>query len=155
MNQFKPYQIVVVVNDGYVHFGQVMSYVTPESTVMVRRVPGHPGTLEEMPTTKLREIHDRPAQYRWVHYALVSGRGSFPVDMLRYDHAAPVNFRIDETHGLGSTHKAVVDPAMGFEGLMIAALSKNRLPSWTPARWSSFLWGIKPFRTVDLRTDEI
>lgn len=148
--KFAPYQLVeVTVQDhnaegGRRRFvGEVMSFVTPEDTIMVRRIPGHPGTLEELPITQLA-IPSR--KYRYVHYAVVKGNGSFPVDMLRYDSCVPVNFTLEEAY---SGMKAKLDPATSAPGddLVVADVSEHRLPRFTKERWRSFLWFVKELRT--------
>src|SRR5690606_17606320 len=119
----------------------------PEQTIMVRRVPGFPGTLEELPISAL-EHHVRG--YRYVHYAVVSGFGSFPEDMLRYDRAAPVNFKLVGRHELSGGVEAVrFSVAMG-ERLWIAKASSIYSPDWTYERWASFLWCCKHQHTERL-----
>lgn len=183
-HKLKPHQLVVVKKDGYHYFGEVMSHPIPVDsarpgtgpdntvvdiamatkegmTVMVRRVPGFPGTLEEMPVSIIQEQARDARRMNWVHYAQIlpptpatrrpSGSlrthlGSFPTDMLRYDFAAPVNFKIEPTV---TGDQAVVLPGFeGFEGLWIASMSTRRMPSWTPDRWRSFGWTIQPTKTL-------
>ena len=145
---FKPYQLVTVQADGYRYNGEVMSYETPDHTAMVRRVPGYPGTLEEQPVSKLSVLEEKPKN-RYVHYAIIDGRGGFPVDMLRYDWAVPVNFKLIERNKqyLSGWLDPEVDESFGLNGLWIAHLSDKSKPNWTSARWSSFLWGIKHERS--------
>src|SRR5512146_3316954 len=89
-------------HDYYTYIGELVSRPVPGTpqTIMVRRVPGHPGTMEEMPVDRLFPLTSKG--FHWVHYAAVApipgwlSRSQFPVDMLRYDSAAPVNFRIIE-----------------------------------------------------------
>jgi hypothetical protein len=120
--------------EGYAFIGEVMSFPTPERTAMVRRVPGHPGTLVELPLANL--VTDRSIRaYKWVHYAKAEGRGSFPVDMLRYDRAAPVNFTIKDG-------KPVLNE--GETELIIATMTRFRSEPWTKARWASFMWTVSP-----------
>ncbi len=146
-HEFQPYQLVIVSSEHGQYVGESMSYGTTEDTLMVRRVPGHPGTLNELPLAQLRRISERDSKkFRWVHYATVKGVGQFPVDMLRYDWAAPVNFALlDGRHGWGTV--AEIDPTHGLEGYWIARFSDRRDPQWTSARWSSFLWGVKHQKT--------
>jgi len=152
---FKPHQLVTVQEDGYSYTGEVMSFVTPENTIMVRRVAGHPGTLEEMPVDKIKPHAFERKRSLFVHYASVSGRGSFPVDMLRYDFASPVNFRL-VTLPDGRVRAEHLANAQGDDGmLLIATVSDKRdaesFGVWCPARWSSFLWGLEPMFTEQLR----
>lgn len=145
---FKPYQLVTVTEDGYKYTGEVMSFVTPEQTIMVRRVPGHPGTLEEMPVSKISPQTYPRKKKLYVHYANVSGRGSFPVDMLRYDFASPVNFRLVEAT-LGRFRAEHLANAQGDDGMLLIATVSDKpwaedLGVWSPERWSSFLWGLEP-----------
>lgn len=160
---------------GYNYFGEVMSFPIPPDrekaaeraeaegrdaflagivagpTVMVRRVPGHPGTLEELPIACL-EFDARYAKHKWVHYAQVAGGGQFPVDMLRYDCAAPVNFDLVEK--FPGYIKGEPNADMGLAGLVVAKLSPHRDPHhpavWTPERWGSFLWWISALKTERL-----
>lgn len=145
-NLLKPYSIVNVDKDGYKHFGEVMSFPicdTDPPAIMVRRVPGHPGTLEELPI----DVLSTPmlGRVKYVHYAAVDGSGSFPVDMLRYDSAAPLNFTLGTERG-----KPVVIESFGFEQLVVAYASSHKAPNWTVARWSSFNWGLRPLHTETL-----
>lgn len=134
----KLYDIVTVRHEDYTHYGEVLSRLTPEDTFMVRMVPGHPGTLKEVSASKLMEIN---RSIRWVHYAEVAGAGSFPIDMLRYDFAAPLNFD-PETMEL--------DRSFGHDKPVIARASASRMPDWTDGRWSSFLWGVRHVTTERL-----
>lgn len=136
---FKPNQVVQYTNKnlGYSHPVEVMSFVTPDNTYMVRRVPGYPGTLEEVSAQTLKEMTWRPARVVYVRVARAPGfRLPFPTDMLRYDAAAPVNFTLDD-----EGNPSDPDPAFGFEGLVVAiATPRNRIVAWTSERWASFGW---------------
>lgn len=125
----KLYEPVIVQHAEYSHFGQVLSRVTPTDTVMVRMVPGYAATLKEMPLSALREA-DLGQRPMYVHYAAVKGRSSFPIDMLRYDMCAPLNFD-PETRELDTT--------FGFSDFIVARLGPL-FWEWTDARWSSFAW---------------
>src|SRR5690349_24895993 len=76
----------------YMYVGELMSFPTPAKTIMVRRAPGHPGTLEEVRVADVAAVVG-PRQ-RFVNYAHVKGFGAFPTDMLRYDNGAPGNFQL-------------------------------------------------------------
>lgn len=147
LNAFKPYQLAYVQAGDYQYIGQVMSRETPDGTYMVRRAPGHPGTLDEVSADKLATLHT--GKQVFVHYAIVAGRGSFPIDMLRYDQAAPVNFTLDRSHAGGAGCKAVLLDGMG-DDLIIAQTSTSIRPNWTSARWSSFLWSVRPLQSERL-----
>lgn len=150
--KIKPYTLVRVSDPaGYDYTGEAMSFETPENTAMVRRVPGHPGTLTEIPVSWLTESHLNAKSRLWVHYATVSGRSSFPIDMLRYDHCAPLNFIFNESAQCpGYTTASAPDESFGWPDLVVACLSDkaDAYYAWTPARWSSFLWGIKELKTI-------
>lgn len=130
------YDTVLVQHEDYQHFGEVFSRPTPTSTIMVRMVPGHPGTLKEMHICKVKESRER---LRWVHYAEVYGPGYFPIDMLRRDNAAPVNFDPQTMH---------IDESFGFAFLCVAYASPLRKPHWNKLRWHSFGWSLKEAATV-------
>lgn len=144
MSKFKLYSTVIVDRGDYHHYGEILSHPIPPGvgqgggdTYMVRMVPGHTGTLLELPADKLQ--HAQPGtKLRWVHYAEVDGNGSFPIDMLRYDFAAPLNFDPETLE---------IEPSFGFAGLVIAQASARREPRWTRARWSSFLWGLQELKS--------
>lgn len=116
---------------------QIISYPTPDGTIIIRTVPGHSGTLKEV---NLKDLSHAEQHYRWVHYARVEGSGSFPVDMLRYDCAVPLNFDLE-----------AIDPKFGFDSRIIAAVSKfeERTP-FTVDRWRSFLWSITTIKVARL-----
>ena len=139
-----PYRFVVVQRDGYAHVGECMSLPTPACTAMVRRVPGDPRTLEEVSLAALKETAIR---YRWVHYAVVAGSGAFTTDMLRHDWAAPVNFRVvlDRMDRVDRTFDLQEEPG----ALFVATVSHARQAApWTPSRWGSFSWSVRPVCTV-------
>lgn len=155
--QFKLYQLVWVIvrnqhteSGKYMHAGEVLSLPTPDSTVMVRRVPGHPGTLEEVKLADLMAMTGGP-KHKYIHYAIVQGHGQFPTDMLRYDQCAPVNFKLvpDRWGTLTAT-----EFLPGFEGerdLMVAKTSSRRgAQPWCVERWQSFLWSCKEVRVEQI-----
>jgi hypothetical protein len=117
--------------------------LTPEDTYMVRRVPMYPGTLVELPRSALSRDE---LKGKWVHYAEVHGVGQFPLDMLRYDWASPVNFTFDGKDRHGSP-LPLHNPSFGFTGLVIATVGATQKARWTPERWRSFMWHIKPMHT--------
>lgn len=156
---FKPNQLVWVkqparcTNGVYIYIGEVMSLPFPsnpaavgpdaaQDSIMVRRVPGHSGTLEQQPLDRLVPVLQKG--FKFVEYCVVSaGRHSeFPVDMLRYDCCAPVNFRVEEKPQEGRTC-VVMDKSFGTEEMMVAKACKTRSGAhWTDARWNSFMWRI-------------
>lgn len=143
--EFKPNQFVMVQEEGYAYIGEVVSIDLHSQTVQVRRVPGNSDTVEEQPIEKLKYTVAKP---RYVNYAAVAGHGSFPVDMLRYDWAAPVNFTLVKDE-LGRD-VAKIKPGLSDE-LIVANVSETmRGEKWTVARWSSFLWGCRPIKTEKL-----
>lgn len=147
LTPFPLYSIVLVDRGDFRHYGQILSRPTPTDTYMVRMVPGHPGTLKEMPLARLQPPQ-AGIKIRWVHYAMIDGRGSFPVDMLRYDYAAPVNFELIEDD---DRLQVKIDPTFGSKDMIIARASHERLPRWTDARWNSFLWGVRTMHTEELK----
>lgn len=154
---FKPYDLVLVSHPDYKHAGEVISRPYPSENdhtqflVQVRRVPGDPNTMYEEVVQCLK-----PLSYKvnFVHYAIVEGRGSFPVDMLRYDFAAPVNFKLEEQSWsgpkailLGEANDALPKE---WQGRLVIASGAERPKhgAWTAARWNSFMWHINPVATV-------
>lgn len=132
----KLFDVVMVQHAEYSHFGEVLSRVTPTDTVMVRMVPGHPGTLKEMPISALRKVHSTDTFKRpmYIHYAAVMGRHAFPIDMLRYDLCAPLNF---------DPETKIIDPSFGpVHDQMVVARLAPRFWGWTTSRWSSFGWSL-------------
>lgn len=164
-SQYKPNQLVWVKQPGYAeqgsysYIGEVMSYVIPDTTrdarlaqptIMVRRVPGHPGTLEEMPVSQLSALHGT-TRYRFVEYVTVlKGVGEWPVDMLRYDNCAPVNFKF-KANRWGVFCVPEIDPSFGFEDTIVAKVCRTRTgATWTPERWKSFLYHIRGLKVIPL-----
>lgn len=153
--QFKLYSPVVVedviadVKCRYI--GEVMSMKTTEGTYMVRQVPQHPGTLIEVKEAQLSEPVQRAKRW-WIHYAAIEpvnklATAQIPVDMLRYENAAPANFLIvqDETFVTAQLKQEF----LSGRGLLIAQTSTNRTPIWSYGRWESFSW-----RLFNLHTEE-
>lgn len=143
-------------NHGFI--AEAMSFKTPDNTIMVRRVPGHPGTLIELHTDYISGVLPEATRARpwFVHYAIVAGgrSSSFPVDMLRFDQCVPVNFSIKYN---GERHIAVIDqPENNLigegEALIVAQTSQKRFDPFTHARWGSFLWGCRQIVTEELAT---
>lgn len=114
----------------------------PEQTIMIRRAPGHPGTMDELPISMLWWLPkgDRP---KFVHYATVEGKLAFPEDMLRYEQAVPVNFKVLAER----PYFERCDPT--DNRLIIATADRNRIAAWSP-RWASFGW-----RVLKLKTEPI
>lgn len=126
------------------YVGEVMSWrIPPDGTYMVRRVPGHPGTLVELPERCLSRMTNKgPGSMRYVHYAVVAGHGSFPVDMLRYDNCTPVNFDIEWSEAGAATIKRKDN---GIGPLLVAKAAPTlTFGRWTEARWESFGWSLRP-----------
>lgn len=157
--KYKPYDIVVVQAKGYSHYGEVVSLEIPQPggappTYKVRCVPGEPGTMREIAIDAL-SFPDSARKTYDVHYAIVASRfksrplHGFPVDMLRYDFAAPLNFKLVEQPHIGSMD-CEIDPTFGFDDLVIAAATRRSGGAWTPERWESFMWSIKPLKTLRL-----
>lgn len=154
-SMLKPYMLVEVHCQGYSYVGQVMSYVTPDRTILVRRAPGHPGTLSEVPVNCVTLPYEK---YTWVHYALIKSvhakppYSSFPIDMLRYDHAAPVNFDFIQVGEDLVMRPISEDDKIFFkeagEQLLIAKCTRSGVTDpWTIKRWESFLWTITPLKS--------
>lgn len=145
-----PFQCVRIDDpNGFSYCGETVSLPTPEGTIMVRRVPGDPTTMEAMPLDRILPMDWKP---RLVHYAEVYGSGSFPTDMLRYDFACPVNFRITEDYPhwepIEGAEPAPVRERPNSRGLIIATVSRQGRSSnpWCSERWRSFMWSVKELR---------
>lgn len=143
-SKLKPWMLV---NVRYPHGGccpgETVSFPTPEGTIMVRRVPGMAGTMDEVPLDRISTLGVKRIT---IHYAAVAGPGNrlrggfFPVDMLRYDGAVPVNFSIDEEG------RAV--PEIEGDELIVANVSTvSRRAFWTKDRWGSFLWSLREIKS--------
>lgn len=150
----------------YQDIGQVLSMPTPERTLMIRRVPGHPGTLEEIAIDRLNPYLCDPRRLkrmRHVHYATVAGPGQFPTDMFRYDRCTAVNFELVERDRFSGgftarikapNHTALINHMLpeadligGDEELIVARVSDRADPGWTAERWRSFLWRLTPLKS--------
>jgi hypothetical protein len=131
----KPWMLVEVKHEDYSHIGEVMSLPIPDGTIMVRLVPGHPGTLQELKISQLTALKNQTKR-RWIHYAEVSGKGSFPVGMLSRDHASAVNFNLETLKIYDVLPK-----------LLVAKVTETKLPNWNIERWESFGWTCKPIHT--------
>lgn len=135
--------------------GQVLSLRTPNGTRMVRRVPGHPGSLCEVPESALDALTAIEVRQECTHvgYAVVEGRGAFPVDMLRYEPCVPANFtlhpdtlRVQVAEMRGARH-------FGADLPLVAAVCGAFGPHWTPERWESFGWRVRPLRAVRITAE--
>lgn len=85
----------------------------------------------------------------YIHTALVTGSGSFPADMLRYDACFPAG---EETVlAIGSAYPEIRDTRIP---LRIAKYSHHKNPdgAWTVDRWASFGWMISDTEVKKIRS---
>lgn len=150
MKELKPYDLVRIrdyniCDINVAHYGQVISRSTLERTIMVRHVPDDPSTMEELPISTLELLNK--SERRWIQYATVSGRGSFPVDMLRYDYCYPVSFTVDEGE---RGPVAELNDEENQDVLIVARATDLKAREWTTARWNSFGWMIQPIKSLKI-----
>lgn len=160
-SKLKPYQLVYVTDKvgtiTYQYTGQVISMPFPKDNeesceaVKVRRVPDDPSTMDERIVTALEPV-ESPTKRRYVHYAKATPLLQqpikpfcryFPVDMLRYDNACPVNFRVLNDHGV-----MYAELNTGEDSLIIARVRPYMQPDWTQGRWASFRWKVEPLKSI-------
>ncbi len=71
----------------------------------------------------------------YLHGAVITFKGQFPLDMLRYDFCSPAN-QIDVTNILDSI-------VQGYSGttytIGLKKYTDSKKPNWTVDRWKSFL----------------
>jgi hypothetical protein len=150
MKEWKPYDLAVVQHEDYRHCGQVISKPIGNGGILVQMVPDDPLTMKEVAVSSLQQPF---AKYKWVQYAEVSGGGSFPVDMLRYDFACPANFNLsqDDRGRYVTSHIEGWEAAYGGgDRLYVARCTERKEQEWTAARWNSFGWYVKPLKTLKL-----
>lgn len=71
----------------------------------------------------------------------VSGRGEFPMDMLRYDECYPVG--PDDVAAIRATFDMSDDAPRGpYEVRLLHRGEGQGYPKPTVARWNSFCWGV-------------
>lgn len=158
--KFKPHtQAILKHPEQYHHVCEVLSFPFVDEDnverIMVRRVPGIEVTLEKVPTTWLTPAQ---AKYKYIHFAKVWGTGYFPVDMLRYDACAPMNFDVvtrDEspyiaTLLIGGMAEKLFGPEF-TDAFIVAHATVTKPVFWTGARWESFGWHIEPIKTIALK----
>ena len=122
---------------------EVISRQTPEQTIMIRRTPGDPTTLEEV---RYADLIPFP-KHRYIHVASVDSRFGFPEDMLRYDCA----FLLDPDRDEEDEHQTLGKmPIKSDEPILVYSVSNCKTPPWTTTRWNSFSAWIKPVRCFDL-----
>lgn len=151
ISKARPFDLVIVEHKNedselgqYSHVGQVISRPIENRTIMVRLVPDDPCTMVELP---LSAIKPTSTKYKWVHYAKVSGSFSFPVDMLRYDCAAPVSFNLVDN---GRGYEPMMKEGMEDMGLVIARCTERKDPQWTDGRWASFSWRLERMKILKI-----
>lgn len=77
----------------------------------------------------------------WVSHAEVRGRGSFPIDMLRYDECFPSDqASVAAMTGDGREHKVVHVTKFGR--------TSREASRWTYDRWVSFGWSCRVTSTA-------
>lgn len=74
----------------------------------------------------------------YLHTAEVSGSGTFPLDMLRYDGCFPAD---------GAAVSALSAESGERWTVRLLQYTETKQPRWTEGRWSSFLVGIKHLET--------
>lgn len=131
----KPWNIVfVTMPQGRTFIGELVSFPTPDGSIMIRQVPGIAATLLEIPVSAVERL---ATGFHWVHYAEIRGKGDIPLDMLRYDSAVPFNFTIDEETGAYKLDEGQPEDTP----LIVASLGRYKfVPPFTPKRWESFGW---------------
>lgn len=71
---------------------------------------------------------------KYLHHYSVSGRGPFPVDMLRYDRSMPAS----------ESDAGKITESFGFhrEQQQVELIHYDERADWTPCkpRWKSFAW---------------
>jgi len=142
MKTLKPFELALVPIGDATIIGQIMSKPTPEGTIMVRRVPGIAGTLEELPISGIEPmIPSNQKKFKYLHVATIGSFFKlFPDDMLRYDSCSIIE-------------KVVREPNVWIVG----KLTSNRKNPWTEDRWNSFTCSIRKAKCflLDRLTDEI
>lgn len=162
-----PYHLCRVRNDepgdplrGITYIAEAVSRPTPNNMLIVRAAPGDPQTVRAVPLSAVQSVILEPRTH-YVHYAVVSGPGNFPLDMLRYDCAVPVNFKLDVsdtgTATIGDTWRLEVEfgvwkrDLQAPHPLVISHCSAHVSPQWAKAAWCSANWGIMGLHTVEIR----
>lgn len=148
----KPYAIAQIEHPTYGGWWrcicEIMSFPIPptnefpKGSIMVRRVPGQPTTLDEVSLEVLRPVDSR-AKTLTIHYARVINPGRhFPSDMLRYDSCEPVTFTVDDD-GVAHLNKDAAEL-----GLIVADVHPGHKPAqWTQERWRSFMARVEPIKS--------
>jgi hypothetical protein len=134
---FKPYDLATIQlpTSERRRTVEVLSYPTPDDTIMVRMVPGDPTTLREV---KVDDLEPR-ARQRYCRIARVRCRFDFPEDMLRYDDAALCD--PDQSEDFRTDAPVLIYRLTDYK----------RGTCWTEGRWASFSASIEQVATCDLR----
>ncbi len=74
---------------------------------------------------------------RYLQKATVTGRGVFPLDMLRYDSCYPTSGT-----DVSSLHASITEPRGTFS-VGLSRVSASAHEQWTTARWASFGWTLE------------
>jgi len=125
----KPYDLAITKAGRVV---QVISYPTPDGTVLIRAVPGEPTTAIEVSLDSIGESCRAIGKY--AHLAIMSN--ALP-EMLKYEGA----YLFDE--------RVVGGPAIIYK------VSDDPKSPWRTERWASFGIEIRPQYARDLTTDEL
>ncbi len=73
---------------------------------------------------------------RYLQKAVVTGRGCFPLDMLRYDHCYPATGT-----DVSSLHASITE--RGTFSVGVSRVSATAYEQWTADRWASFGWALE------------
>lgn len=76
------------------------------------------------------------ATNRYLQLARVTGRGAFPLDMLRYDACHPRTG--DDVSALHATFQE-----RGTRSVVVCRFSQTASEAWTSDRWFSFGWALQ------------
>jgi hypothetical protein len=87
----------------------------------------------------------------YIHTATVTGSGSFPEDMLRYDCAYP-DRQEDVNTIIMSKDRETREKG---KGINICTINNWPVPKWTPDRWLSFGWKLEHKQTRRLEYEGV
>ncbi len=107
----------------------------------IKEIRNDRSLLRDQCTRMEKRLRDREVKMpNWRHEYTVTGRGSFPVDMLRYDASYPKS-----TDDAVSIALQMTDDREVYGGMRTITLCHNcDYRSWSPTegRWDSFVWTV-------------
>lgn len=111
-----------------------------EGRIGVRMTPFDPTSYKEVDVSQLKDVYS-PKLLHFSHHAIVTGKGCFPDDMLRYS-----NCQVDVLSDKTFEENLTIYGDYYFKketSVYLVQINLDKKPFWCEDRWASFGWYLK------------